>query len=103
MNIENEKHTLESLLQTVRDQSARKVDYVAQTDSLKVRTEGHTKETQAYQNSNRERRCVRSNGNKSGRGRSDRTPTPAGISGRSGPFDESYPYPRVALGHASYI
>ena len=48
MNIENEKHTLESLLQTVRDQSARKVDYVAQTDSLKVRTDGYTKETQVF-------------------------------------------------------
>ena len=48
MNIENEKHTLESLLQTVRDQSARKVDYVAQTDSLKVRTDGFTKETQVF-------------------------------------------------------
>ena len=48
MNIENEKHTLESLLQTVRDQSARKVDYVAQTDSLKVRTDGFTKKTQVF-------------------------------------------------------
>ena len=48
MNIENEKHTLESLLKTVRDQSARKVDYVAQTDSLKVRTDGFTKETQVF-------------------------------------------------------
>lgn len=48
MNIENEKHTLESLLQTVRDQSARKVDYVAQTDSLKVRTDGYTKKTKVF-------------------------------------------------------
>ena len=38
MNIENQNHTLESLLETVRDQSARKVDYIAQTDSLQVRT-----------------------------------------------------------------
>ena len=38
MSIENQNHTLESLLETVRDQSARKADYIAQTDSLQVRT-----------------------------------------------------------------
>ena len=38
MNIENQNHTLESLLETVRDQSARKQDYITPTDQLQVET-----------------------------------------------------------------
>ena len=38
MTIENEKQTLESLLEQVRDQAARKQDYVVPTDQLQVAT-----------------------------------------------------------------
>jgi hypothetical protein len=38
MNIENQNQTLESLLEAVRDQSARKQDYITPTDQLKVAT-----------------------------------------------------------------
>jgi hypothetical protein len=38
MTIENEKHTLASLLKTVQDQSARSADYIAPTNQLQIRT-----------------------------------------------------------------
>ena len=38
MNIENQNQTLESLLEAVRDQSARKQDYITPTDQLQVST-----------------------------------------------------------------
>ena len=38
MNIENQNQTLESLLEAVRDQSARKQDYITPTDQLQVAT-----------------------------------------------------------------
>ena len=39
MKIENQNHTLESLLQTVRDQSARKQDYITPTTEIQVSTD----------------------------------------------------------------
>ena len=38
MNIENQNHTLESLLQTVSDQAARKQDYITPTTEIQVST-----------------------------------------------------------------
>ena len=39
MKIENQNHTLESLLQTVRDQSARKQGYITPTTEIQVSTD----------------------------------------------------------------
>ena len=43
MSIENEKGTLQSILEKIQTEAARKVDYVAPTDALQVQTvDGNT-------------------------------------------------------------